>query len=304
MTQSRRWRRGLTAAVLGLTLLVGCRNADRRPAPPPPLASDDKPPPKLNARQVADVHIAMARGMEQQGAATEAAAAYQEALKLDPDRGDAWLRLAVLNDREGKFQESAGMYQKALAARPDDPSVYCDRGYSLYLQGRFADAERDLRQAIALRPEHARSHTNLGMVLARTDRAAEALEEFRKAGCADADAHCNLAFALTLERCWPEARAQYQQALALAPSSAAARKGLQQVDALVAKAEAARSEATAAAPPADPGVVPASWRPAPHPQPLSPGGRGVGGEGGPPRPGAGDGVQLAAPLPAPQTPLP
>jgi Tfp pilus assembly protein PilF len=260
MTRRRCWRRGLTAAALGLTLLAGCRNADRRPNPPSPLASEGEPRPQLTDQQVADVRIAMARSLEQQGKAQEAAAAYLEALKLDPGRGDAWLRLAVLHDRQGKFTESAEMYRKAQAARPDDPAVYGNRGYSLYLQGRFEEAERDLRQAVALRPDYGRAHNNLGLVLARAGCADEALVEFHEAGCGDAEARCNLAFALTLEQRWPEARAQYERALALAPSSAAARKGLQQLDALIARAESAEPPgAAAAAPPADPGLVPAAW---------------------------------------------
>src|SRR5215210_7793225 len=104
-------------------------------------------------------------------------AAYQDALRRDAHRADAYLRLAVLNDRQGKFSESAELYQQALSARPGDPDIYSDKGYSLYLQRRWAEAEMSLRQAIVLKPDHARAHNNLGLVLAHTGRLEPALEE-------------------------------------------------------------------------------------------------------------------------------
>src|SRR5215210_8056882 len=132
-------------------------------------------------------------------------AAYQDALRRDAHRADAYLRLAVLHDRQGQFQESAGLYQQALTARPGDPDIYSDKGYSLYLQRRWVEAEMSLRQAIVLRPDHARAHNNLGLVLAHTGRPDLAMIEFGQGGCTEADARINLAYALTLERHWPEA---------------------------------------------------------------------------------------------------
>src|SRR5437763_824522 len=68
-----------------------------------------------------------------------------------------------------------------------------------------------------------------------TGRRAEAIAEFHQAGCSAADAHLNVAFALTLEKSWADARAEYEKALALEPSSAAAKKGLQDLEVVVAR---------------------------------------------------------------------
>jgi tetratricopeptide (TPR) repeat protein len=95
----------------------------------------------------------------------------------------------------------------------------------------------NLRQAIALRPDHRHAHNNLGLVLARSGRPEAALEEFRRAGCTEADAHNNLAFALTLEGHWPEARSHYERALSLAPSLTPAQEGLRQLDLVMAKTD-------------------------------------------------------------------
>jgi Tfp pilus assembly protein PilF len=168
--------------------------------------------------------------------------AYLDAAKQDPANVDALLGAARLLDGQGRFAESADYYHKAHDAQPKSAKVACNQGYSLYLQGHFADAEKSLRQALALEPDNGPAHTDLGLVLAHAGRSSEALAEFHKAGCDEADARVNLAFALTLKKAWPEARAEYQRALAADPSSAAAKKGLQDLEAVMAKAAPAQEE--------------------------------------------------------------
>ena len=94
------------------------------------------------------------------------------------------------------------------------------------MQRNWADAGVNLRRALEIRPEFARAHINLGLLLARTYHESEALAEFSKAGCDEVSARCNLAFALTLEERYEEARRQYELALVADPSATAAKKGL------------------------------------------------------------------------------
>jgi Flp pilus assembly protein TadD len=232
--------------VLGVACLAGCQHPDRLAPPASLLLAPDGSPSELGPRQVADVKVALGQTLEKRGQAAEAMAAYAEAVKADPSRADAWLRQAVLSDQQGQFKQSAELYHKALALRPGDPDIYCDMGYSLYLQQRWAEAEMNLRQALALRHDHRRARNNLGLVLAHTDRPEEAVAEFRKAGCSEADARANLAFALAMDGRWPEARQQYAGALASAPPSAALQKEVGKLDALVAWAGRARDRGASA----------------------------------------------------------
>jgi Tfp pilus assembly protein PilF len=204
------------------------------PTLPAQLAGSDK---TREARQTADVQVAMGRSLEKQGDGPRALTAYQDALKHDPSRGDAALGAARLLDQQGKFAESEEYYRKADAAQPGSANVACNRGYSLYLQRRWPEAEAALRQALARQPDHQTAHNNLGLVLASTGRPDEALSEFRKAGLSEADARVNLAFALTLQESWPEARAQYEQALGADPSSAPAKRGLEELRVLMTRLE-------------------------------------------------------------------
>jgi Tfp pilus assembly protein PilF len=226
--------------VLGPIVLAasGCLHGDRPVGPGSVAVGQSELTPTLGARQVADIQVALGRTLEQQGDLEQAQVAYLEALKQDPNRGDASARLAVLYDRQGKVSESGEYYRRATASQGENPALYCNRGYSLYLQRRWTEAEASLRQAIALAPGNQRAHNNLGLVLAHTGKATEALDEFRKAGCTDAECHVNLALALAVEGDWAGAHASYEQAASLDPGSAAARKGLQQIEELMARAPA------------------------------------------------------------------
>jgi Tfp pilus assembly protein PilF len=198
--------------------------------------------PSLKGPQVADIQVALGRSLERRQENEQAMDAYSQALKQDPNCGDAALRLAILYDRQGRFKESEQFYRRALAAKPGNVEIFCDRGYSLCLQHHWAEAEMNLRQAIALQPNHARAHNNLGLVLAHTNRTEEALAEFRRAGCNEPDAQTNLAFVLTLDERWAEARNHYEYALAQDHLCARAKQGLEELSSLVAKVGRAGSD--------------------------------------------------------------
>ena len=226
---------GLFAGTALTALLAGCQSSAPLHRPQSSPNQGDERQPKINTRQTADVQIALGRSLEKRGETAQAMAAYREAVKQDPHRGDAYLRLAILHDQQGHFNEAAEFYAKALEAQPGDPEIYCDRGYSLYLQRRWADAEINLRQAIALKRDHARAHNNLGLVLAHTDRYDEALAEFRKGRCNQSDAHANLAFCQTMDGSLTDARKNYEIALAANPSSKTLQQSLRQLDGLTAQ---------------------------------------------------------------------
>src|SRR5262249_48296932 len=71
--------------------------------------------------------------------------------------------------------------------------------------------------------------------LAHTGHDAESLAEFRNAGCTETEAQTNLAFALTLEERWADARKHYNYALAQDSSSPQAQKGLNELNSLMVK---------------------------------------------------------------------
>src|SRR5262245_59019417 len=228
---------GMAFVASGALAVAGCQQLHLHRTEATKKAATETPEPQSNltAAQQADVQIAMGRVTENQGDLAGAMAAYQQALSRDQKSAEAHARMAVVHDKQGEFRESAELYRKALKLSPGNPDIYCDMGYSLYLQRRWAEAEMNLRQAIALSPNFARAHNNLAMLLARDTRVDAALTEFKKGGSDKATAHANLAFVLTTENRWEDARQQYQLALAANPSSKELKDRLDQLNALVAK---------------------------------------------------------------------
>jgi Tfp pilus assembly protein PilF len=177
----------------------------------------------------------MARTLQNQGRTEDAKKMYLEAVKLAPQRADAYHFLALLHDRKGECREAEPFYQQALQIDDQNAAVHCDLGYSYYLQQRWAEAETQLRRALELDSDLKRGHNNLGLLLARTGREREAWEEFRLAGIGPAEAHTNLAYVYTMLDRWTDAEAEYQQALAIDPRLKPAQEGLAKLRSLAAK---------------------------------------------------------------------
>ncbi|AMV38182.1 tetratricopeptide repeat protein [Planctomyces sp. SH-PL62] len=254
---------GLALVAAALAMGAGCRGgAGRRVEHESASLLNGLGPSKVSRRQAADVEVALGRSQEESGDLAGAEAAYRDALKKDPRRADAEVRLAVLAEERGERKQADEHFDRAVKLAPNDPDVLCDRGYSYYLQRRWADAEGCFRKAIKKDSRHARSHNNLGLVLARQGEREAALVEFAKAGCDRADAQSNLALVLAMEGRLEDARAIYAEVAAAKPASAAAREGLRAADAALAARSAPPDflpgEALAAAVPAP---IPARSRP-------------------------------------------
>jgi Tfp pilus assembly protein PilF len=218
------------------TCFAGCQYTPFPGAAKKDFRDNDRP---LTNHQIADVKLSMAHSLELQGKTEPALETYRDAVEKDPRRSTGHWRMAVICDRKGNSAESEPLYRRALKLDPKNPEIHCDYGYSLYLQRRWAESEASLRQALVLKPKHLRAHNNLGLVLAQTESSDEALAEFRNAGCNDADAHNNLAFVMTLNRHWEEARKHYELALDANPDSPVAKTGLENLNSMVAKLESA-----------------------------------------------------------------
>ena len=193
----------------------------------------------------------------------DAAAAYQEAIELNPDaiavhrhKGEA-LRLAK------KYDEAVGEFRLAIKAEPKYASAHNDLGITLGAMGKHDDAMAEFRAAVAVDPHYPLFHENLGLALqtaGKPEEAAaeyrkaletnpryssayirlghlfgaagkrdEAIAEYRKAINADAHnavAHLDLAIALKLDGKIEEAIPEYRTALDIDPSYILAREHL------------------------------------------------------------------------------
>jgi Tfp pilus assembly protein PilF len=187
-------------------------------------AKEKELPPDETSR----VCITTAEELAKNGDEFHAILLYEKARKLNP-KCQVSRKLAVLYDRQGDFQKAQEEYLKALKKTPKDADLLNDMGYGYYSRGRWAEAEKYLRQALTVKPGHQHATMNLGLCVGEQGHYDEALELFGKV-VSPAQARCNLAFILTTQHKWSEAKRVYQEALHIDPDIPLARAALAKLE--------------------------------------------------------------------------
>ena len=151
----------------------------------------------------------------------EAAAAYSEALKLQPKDAEAHLALGGIMEQSKDEKGAEAEYQQALKlATPSGNSVSGDAVTALanlYMrQKRFAEADAMLRKLVAAHPDDAVTHVQLGRVLAAEAKYDDATTELKtglKLAPNDTSAVRDLADVDSLNKKDAEAEPLYRQLL-------------------------------------------------------------------------------------------
>lgn len=117
----------------------------------------------------------------------EAVAAFEEALKSDPELAEAHFRLGLGYEALGKREEAEKEYKKAvealkkyLAEHDDDSEAHYDLGQTYAGLGQYSDAIREYREATKLKDTDADIYYDLGVAhtkLAQYDAAAAAFSK-------------------------------------------------------------------------------------------------------------------------------
>jgi tetratricopeptide (TPR) repeat protein len=120
-----------------------------------------------------------------QGKKAEARQSFEGATKLHASYLDtmanAWNNLGLLAAREGRTQEAISQFEQALRSSPDHVVALENLG-SAYRQLKQWDLARQaFERALAVRPGDPEANYGLGMVFAQTDNTAHALEHFQRA---------------------------------------------------------------------------------------------------------------------------
>jgi Tfp pilus assembly protein PilF len=115
------------------------------------------------------------------GRLTEAAAQFEEALRLNPRAANAHNNLGAVLYAQGRASEAKAHYEEALRLNPREADVHNNLGAVLYLQGRTSDATAHFEEALRLNPSLFKPHRNLGLVLLRQGRVEEARAHFEAA---------------------------------------------------------------------------------------------------------------------------
>lgn len=96
------------------------------------LTAQDQPP-SSNERDSAFT-------LEQQGRISEAESAWRSILKTQPENGEAYAHLALLEARQEHYREAIPLYRRALAISPNMPGLRLNLGLALFKGGELTEA--------------------------------------------------------------------------------------------------------------------------------------------------------------------
>jgi tetratricopeptide (TPR) repeat protein len=154
---------------------------------------------------------------------------YEQALRLNPDYGEAHNNMGNALLELGKVPEAVAHFEQALRIQPNSARVHYNIGGALIRQGKLSEAIEHWEQAVRIDPDYAEAHNNLAAALLQTGKLPEAVEHFNHALRIDpdyAEAHNNLAAALMQTGRLPEAMDHLEQALRIDPDYAEAHYNL------------------------------------------------------------------------------
>lgn len=171
----------------------------------------------------------IARLSETLGRDADAAAAYADLLRQQPDDAHSRVQHAAVLIRLDRLDTARSELDAALRLVPGMPEARGELANLYMRQERFDAAIREYETLLAQQPDGFNVHYNLAIALLRTDRLAQAVAHSRRAVNIlpdSAPARIGLASALAAQGLLDEAAVEYQEALRRDPRSAEAHNNL------------------------------------------------------------------------------
>jgi predicted O-linked N-acetylglucosamine transferase (SPINDLY family)/SAM-dependent methyltransferase len=166
------------------------------------------------------------------GRLSDAAAAHQRVLQVDPRHAPSLHHLGLIEHKSGNGKRAVELIRQCLSERPGYPDAHLNLSVILGELGRIDEAIDAVEKAIALRPGHAGAHFHLGNFFRKNARYADAERAYAKAVELEptlAAAHTNLASVLAAQERLEDALAACHGALTLSPTLAEAHGILGQI---------------------------------------------------------------------------
>ena len=115
------------------------------------------------------------------GRLEEAIASFDQALKIKPDDHQAWYYRGITLGKLGRLEEAIASFDQALKIKPNDSYSWSSRGYALKKLRRFEEAIASLDKALEFKPDHDYTWINRGSALRNLGRLEEAIANLDKA---------------------------------------------------------------------------------------------------------------------------
>ncbi|NEO52697.1 MAG: DUF563 domain-containing protein [Okeania sp. SIO3B5] len=161
-----------------------------------------------------------ANKLKHQGKLKEAIAAYNFALKLNPNSALSYYKLGGALIETNQIQEAASCYRFASSLNPDSAWFCHNLGKVLVRLGVLDEGIENHRKAISINPDYYEFHYNLGLALIKKETFNEAIISLKKAVELNpkfAYSYQSIANVLSKIEKWDEAIIFYQKAFDLKP---------------------------------------------------------------------------------------
>jgi tetratricopeptide (TPR) repeat protein len=116
----------------------------------------------------------------EQGAYSEAAALYEEAIEFDPSHAESLNNLGSALLRLGRHEQAEPHFRQAMAIKPNYSDPYSNLGNLLRLNSKLSESEAMLRRALKLSPKSLDARIGLGSTLVVQGRLRDARACFAK----------------------------------------------------------------------------------------------------------------------------
>lgn len=153
----------------------------------------------------------------------DAIAAYDEAIRLQPDFANAYVNRGLAKEKLGQHESAIMDYNSAIKIDPTLAGAYNNRGSAQRRLGQHFSALEDLNTAIQLDPHYVKAYVNRGNAKNSLGHPSEALEDFNTALDLDpnsAEAYNNRGVAKAALMQLPDAIKDFDTAIELNPELA------------------------------------------------------------------------------------
>lgn len=141
---------------------------------------------KSGGDQHARVQCNLGRVYEMKGLLFQATAAYQEAMKMDPDLVQCSLYLTAIYLDSRNYGDAIPFLERAAALEPENAAIHLNLGISYRGASRYEDARREYNRVLELEPENVEPTLNLAILvgdyLKQFEEAVTLYEAYRDGG--------------------------------------------------------------------------------------------------------------------------
>lgn len=168
--------------------------------------------------------VTKAQELETQGKYAQAIAAYQDAIKADPQNPALYLSLSRLQIFAARYDEAVSNAGNAMLLSPNSPQAMVLQAWAKGMGGNYSGAEETINSAVQVDPTNALAYAVKSIILSMRDLAGQAKAETRDQAIEASrtaesmapemlETHWARGLILEITANYAEAQAQYQSAI-------------------------------------------------------------------------------------------